>query len=94
MRSHRSFVLSLVIATSLTLLAVACSGNYNDSTPAGPSAVGGTALSTGATGGGGTISLAGGAPKVDVCHVTGNGSFQLLNGDARALLRPLVPYAA
>ena len=59
MRSHRSFVLSLVIATSFTLLAVACSGNYSDSSPAGPSAVGGAALSAGgATMGGGGVSLA------------------------------------
>ena len=83
MRSHRSFVLSLVVAASVTLLAVACGGNYSESTQAGPSAIGGTALSTGGTTvGGGTISLAGSAPKVDVCHSTGNGSFQLVNDNA------------
>ena len=32
MRPRRSFLLSLVIATSFTLLAVACSDNYSEST--------------------------------------------------------------
>ena len=86
MRLHRCFLLSVVAAASVTLLAVACGGNYSESTPAGPSAVGGTALSVGGTAlGGGTVSLAAKAPKVDVCHTTGDGSFQLLNVNGNAL---------
>ena len=86
MRSHRTFVLALVVVTSFTLLAVACSGNFNESTPAGPTAVGGVAPGVGGVAiGGGTVSLAGRTPNVDVCHVTGNGSFQLLNVNGNAL---------
>ncbi len=67
MRLHRSFALALVVAASVTLLAVACSGDYNESTPTGPTAVGGVASSVGGVAvGGGTISLAGGAPIVAV----------------------------
>ena len=77
MRSHRSFVLSVAVAAFITLLAVACSGKYSESNPAGPSAVGGAAV------GGGPVSLK--AANVDVCHTTGNGSFQLLNINGNAL---------
>ena len=59
MRLHRSFLLATVVAACLTLLAVACSGNYSDSTPAGPSAVGGTFSVGGAPGGGGVFSARG-----------------------------------
>ena len=59
MRSNRSFLLSVTIAASVTLLAAACSGNFSDQAPAGPSGVSGAALSVGGTPGGvGTISSA------------------------------------
>ena len=85
MSSHRSFVLSLAVAACITLLAVACSDYSSQSTPAGPTALGEVASGVGgAAVGGGTVSLAGSAPKVDVCHVTGNGSFRLINVSSEA----------
>ena len=90
----RSFRLSLVVAASITLLTAACSGNSNDSSPTGPSAVGGAALSVGAAPSavGGVASAAKGPPpksakagKVDVCHVDDDGLFHLINVNGNAL---------
>ena len=66
MRPHRSSVLSVMGATSFTLVAVACGGNPSESmNPTGPSAVGGAAFSVGGAVAGGGSGLSGG-PGLEV----------------------------
>ncbi len=78
MRSIRSIFVLALVAGVTALLTVACGDKYNDANPTGASAVGGAAVTSGA------VSLDAKKPKVDVCHVTGNGSYNLLNVNGNA----------
>ena len=86
MRPMRLFlVLSLVVGLT-AVLTVACGDSKNASSPTAPTAVGD---STVAGSGGSPVSLGAKAPKVDVCHGTGNGSFHLINVNGNALVAHL-----